>query len=179
MNYNKIKKELRKIINKDTVFVCIGTHKVNFDKFGPICGDYLKSKNIPHFGDSDNNVNGVNMHSRLNEIYKKHKIDNCNIVAIDASVTYREGHVNKVTVNKNRGVKPGAGVGKLFPEVGVNSILMYTLNKEDLKTTMDGYRKGNGNKYDKSDLELIKENAKIITDLIEEVYNEVRNVNLI
>ena len=179
MNYNNIKNELRKIINKDTVFVCIGTHKVDFDKFGPICGDYLKNKNIPHFGDSDNNVNGVNMYSRLNEIYKKHNIDNKNIIAIDASVTIKETNVNTIGINKNRGVKPGAGVGKLFPEVGVNSILMYTLSKEDLKITMDSYRTGKGNKYDKSDLELIKENARIVTNLIEEVYNEVCGINII
>ena len=56
---------------------------------------------------------------------------------------------------------------------------MYTINKEDLKITMDSYRTGKGNKYDKSDLELIKENARIVTNLIEEVYNEVCGINII
>lgn len=179
MNYNKIKNELRKIINKDTVFVCIGTHRVNFDKFGPLCGDYLKSKNIPHFGDSSNNVNGVNMYERLNEIYKKNKIDNKNIVAIDASITHNEKNVNTIGINKSRGVKPGAGIGKMFPEVGDNSILMYTLHKEDLNPTIESYRTGKGKKFDKSDLHLIEENARILTDLIEEVYNEACNINII
>ena len=108
------------------------------------------------------------MYERLNEVYKKNKIDNKNIVAIDASITHNEKNVNAIVINKSRGVKPGAGIGKLFPEVGDKSILMYTLHKEDLNPTIESYRTGEGKKFDKSDLHLI-----------EEVYNEACNINII
>ena len=56
---------------------------------------------------------------------------------------------------------------------------MYTLHKEDLNPAMESYRTGEGKKFDKSDLHLIEENARILTDLIEEVYNEACNINII
>ena len=45
-DYEEFKNELRKVITPDTVFVCIGTNKVIFDIFGPLCGSKLKRKNI-------------------------------------------------------------------------------------------------------------------------------------
>ena len=39
-NYEYIKEELRKIVTPETIFVCVGTNKVTFDIFGPLCGKY-------------------------------------------------------------------------------------------------------------------------------------------
>lgn len=176
-NYELIKEELRKVITPETVFACVGTNKVVFDTFGPLCGELLKQKGIPYYGDFDDNINSVTMGRKLHEIYKKDKRQNANIVAIDAAVTEENSKVNKMEF-KDRGVKPGAGVGKNFPMIGDNSILLFTLNREDLNTTMQYYRKGNyiGRKKDLSDREVIKNNAKILTDIIAEIYNEVCGV---
>lgn len=178
VNFNDIKNELRKIMTPDTVFVCIGTNRCKFDIFGPLCGNLLREKNIPYYGDCDRNVNGVTMNHRLHEIYKIDKIDNKNIIAIDAAVTDDDDRVNKVVINHERGVKPGAGVGRLFPEVGEKAIMMFTLHKRDVNTVMNQYRQSNyiGNKYDLCNYDLIEEYATKLVDVIEEVYNEVNCV---
>ena len=175
----QIKKDLREIMTKDTVFVCVGTNKVVFDLFGPLCGEHLKRKNIPYFGDCDYNVNALTMKDRLKEIYNKNKLENKNIIAIDASVTDDDKKVNKVVINKKRGIYPGAGVGKNFPMIGDNAIMMFTLNKADLRYTMDKYKNSDDGKlYDKADLGRINRYAIELVNIIEEVYNEVCNVQL-
>lgn len=179
-NFDKetMRKELRKIITPDTVFVCVGTNKALFDIFGPLCGSYLKRKNIPYFGDCDYNVNAITMYDRLEEI-EKLNIKNKNIIAIDAAITGDEEKVNKVVVKRNRGVYPGAGVGKKFPEIGKNSIMMFTLIKEDLKPTMDGYRNGKGMMTDRCDIKRIRNYAKELVNVIDEVYKEVCTTQLV
>lgn len=170
-----IKNELREIMTKDTVFVCVGTNKALFDIFGPLCGTHLKRKNIPYYGDCDYNVNALTMYDRLREI-EKDEIDNKNIIAIDAAVTDADEKVNKVEVKKGRGVYPGAAVGKRFPAIGINSIMMFTLNRTDLKHTMDSYRNNEGFKNDRADIRLIRKYAKELVDVIEEVYEEICSV---
>ena len=156
-DYEEFKNELRKIITPDTVFVCVGTNKVIFDIFGPLCGSKLRQKGIPYFGDCKYNVNAVNMYDRLEEIYK----------------------INKLEIKRNRGVKPGAGMGKVFPTIGVNSVLMYTLLREDLEKVLRGYKnKFNGKRKDKADIKIIRERVEILTTLISEIYNEVCNENI-
>lgn len=177
----QIKEELREIMTKDTVFVCVGTDKVTFDLFGPLCGDYLKRKNIPYFGDCEYNVNALTMETRLKEIYKINGLENKNIIAIDAAVTDDKDKVNKVVVKRDRGVCPGAGVGKKFPMIGDKAIIMFTLNRTDLKYTMEMYRTkslNEGKAYDRADLGRIKRHATDLVDIIEEVYNEVCNVEM-
>lgn len=172
-----IKNDLREIMTRDTVFVCIGTDKVIFDIFGPLCGSHLKRKNIPYYGDCDHNVNAITMYNRLEEI-ERDNIDNKNIIAIDAAVTGDKDKVNKVEVKKGRGIFPGAGVGKKFPVIGVNAIMMFTLNKADLKQTMKAYRNNEGFMHDKADIRRIRKYAKVLVDIIEEVYEEVNSVQL-
>ena len=100
--YEEFKNELRKVITPDTVFVCIGTNKVIFDIFGPLCGSKLKRKKIPCFGDCKNNVNAINMYERLNEIYDINDIENKNIIAIDAYITEDGNKLNKIELKRNR-----------------------------------------------------------------------------
>ena len=175
----QIKEDLREIMTKDTVFVCVGTDKVKFDIFGPLCGNYLKEKNIPYFGDCDYNVNAITMYERLEEIYDINGLQNKNIIAIDAAVTSVDENVNKVVVRKDSGIRPGAGVGRKFPMIGKKAVVMYTLNKADLNRTLVGYRNtSNGKLYDKSDMRRIKKYARELVNIIEEVYNEVQGIQL-
>lgn len=178
VNFDIVKDELRNIMTPETVFVCIGTNRCKFDIFGPMCGDLLRKKNIPYYGDCNNNVNGVTMNHRLHRIYNIDKVKNENIIAIDAAVTDKDDIVNKIIVRNDRGVRPGAGVGRIFQEVGTNAIMMFTLHKRDVNEVMNLYRQSNdlGNKYDLCNYELIKEYAVKLVDVIEEVYNEVNNV---
>lgn len=175
-NYDVIKEELRKVITPDTVIACIGTNKVIFDIFGPLCGEMLRRKGVPYYGDYKNNINSVTMNTRLYEIYEKDNLDNMNIIAIDAAVTEDDEKLNTV-VFKDRGVKPGAGLGKRFPTIGAHSILMFSITREKLNKSMVNYRKGlyYGRRKDVSDRSIIRQHAENITNIIAELYNDVCN----
>ena len=171
--YEEIKEELRKIITPQSKFVCIGTNSVMFDMFGPLCGDHLKNKQVPYYGDSISNVNGVNMLERLNQIYNVDKIDNEDIIAIDAALTKYEYKLNKLQITDEVGIQPGAGVGRRFPMVGNKSIKMFTLMEKDVNKVIRGYKSCKGITTDTSDIRKISISARILCDLIKEVYNEV------
>lgn len=176
MNFDNVKNELRDIVTKETVFVCIGTPRCKFDAFGPLVGNELRDRGIPYYGDCNYGVNGVTMYDRLEEIYEYDKVENKNIIAIDAAVTVDDEMVNQVIV-RDRGIRPGSGVGKKFPTVGENAIMMFTLTKAQVPNVMRGYQRNDfvGRQNDICDYRLIKEYAKTIADVIEEVYNEVLN----
>ena len=175
-DYESMKEELRKIITPRTVFVCIGTNSVMFDIFGPLCGDHLKRNKIIYYGDSTNNVNGVNMMDRLNQIYEIDGVDNKDIIAIDAAITKYDYRLNRVQITDESGILPGAGVGRKFPMIGNKSIKMFTLMEKDVKKAMEGYRTCKGMLYDKSDLRSISITARLLCKAIKEVYNEVKLV---
>ena len=172
-DYEEMKEELRKIVTPQSVFVCIGTNSVMFDIFGPLCGDHLKNNKVPYYGDSISNVNGLNMMEILNQIYNIDNIDNDNIIAIDASITKYEYRLNRVQITDETGVMPGAGVGRKFPMVGNKSIKMFTLLEKDLKKVMRGYKTCQGMKNDTSDIRKISISARLLCEMISEVYNEV------
>ena len=63
--------------------------------------------------------------------------------------------------------------------IGDNAIMMFTLNKADLRYTMDKYKNNiDGKLYDRADLGRIKRYAIELVNVIEEVYNEVCNVEM-
>ena len=49
---------------------------------------------------------------------------------------------------------------------------MYTLTKDELNEVMDGYKDGLGTLTDIADVEKIMDNAKMLADIIEEIYLE-------
>ena len=177
--YNDMKKELEKIITPDTVFACIGTKNAVFDSFGPLCGTLLKRKGVPCYGDCNDMMNAATMYVMLDRIYKKDGHQNKNIISIDACVTSSDKKLNKLSV-RDVGVKPGAAVGCLFPRVGDNSIIMFTLTEKELRTTMESYKTYGlgsyvGRRYDLANRKMIREQAELVTDLIAEIYHEVCN----
>ena len=168
IEYDILKEELRKVMTPDTVFVCIGSANVQFDTFGPLCGTFLKKKGVPYYGDMTNPVNGVNMYDRLSEIYEKDGIKNENIIAIDACLTDNENKINNIGYRPYNGIDPAKGVGGKFPTVGNKSIVFYALTKKNLKEL---FKRG----VDRSNKQLIKRHANLVTDVIAEVYREVCN----
>ena len=168
IEYDILREELRKVMTPDTVFVCIGSANVQFDTFGPLCGTFLKKKGVPYYGDMTNPVNGVNMYDRLSEIYGRDGIKNENIIAIDACLTDNENKINNIGYRPNAGIDPAKGVGGKFPTVGNKSIVFYALTKNNLKEL---FKRG----VDRSNKQLIKRHANLVTDVIAEVYQEVCN----
>ena len=173
-----IKDMLKGVITEKTVFVCIGSDKVLFDIFGPLCGTLLAEHGIPHYGEIGDPVNAINMYEKLHQIYDIDGIDECDIIAIDASMTSDDNKLNKLEL-RPCGVQPGAGMGRTFPKVGKHSLVMYTLSKYDLKTVISYYdRLGveKGYEYDLADDEKINIQAQLLVGLIAEVYNEVAGI---
>ena len=112
------------------------------------------------------------MYSSLNKIYNKDRVPMDNIIAIDSAVASTKGKKNKMEVRIDEPIYPGAGVGKQLPTIGRHSIVMYTLTKDELNEVMDGYKDGLGTLTDIADVEKIMDNAKMLADIIEEIYLE-------
>lgn len=167
-SYKEFEMELRKVITPETVFVCIGSSRVKFDIFGPLCGTYLKRNGVPCYGDMRDPVNALTMHKKLHLIYDVDQHDNKNIIGIDACLDVKGNKLNEVRFDSLSGVKPAAGVGGKFPMVGNTSIIMYTITLEDVRRVYNGFE-------DVSNRQLIKRQAKIVTDIITKVYNEICN----
>jgi hypothetical protein len=108
-----------------------------------------------------------------NQIYNIDNIDNDNIIAIDASITKYEYRLNRIQITDETGIMPGAGVGRKFPMVGNKSIKMFTLLEKDLKKVMKGYKTCQGMKNDTSDIRKISISARLLCEMITDVYNEV------
>lgn len=172
INKIELKETLSNLIEKDTKFVCVGTTRALFDAFAPYCGDYLKVRGIPVYGTSDKNVNALTMYSSLNKIYNKDKVPMDKIIAIDSAVTYSNEKKNKIEVRIDAPIYPGAGVGKQLPTIGKHSIVMYTLTKDEVNEVMSGYKAGLGNLTDIADVEKIIDCARVLAEVIEEVYLE-------
>lgn len=65
-----------------------------------------------------------------------------------------------------------AGVGKQLPTIGRHSIVMYTLTNDEVDDVLNGYKSGFGTLTDIADVEKIIDNAKMLVDIIEEIYLE-------
>ena len=116
---NELASELAKIIDENTIFVCVGTDRIIGDSLGPIVGSLLQDR-IPNkvYGTVENPVHALN----VNEIGKtiKEKHEGTTIVAIDAciGITIPKGSIRL----RNTPVKPGKGACKELDEIGDYSI---------------------------------------------------------
>ena len=180
VGYDEMRKALEKLITPETVFVCVGSSKVTFDIFGPLMGELLKLRGVPYYGDYTCNVNSITMYDMLDKIYKKDNHKNKNIIALDAAVTDNSDEKNTIVLKEGQGVKPGAGVGRNFPTIGHNSILLFTLTNTELQTTIKYYKKSIyiGKRRDLSSLAQIRRHAVRVADMISEIYHEVCSTNI-
>jgi putative sporulation protein YyaC len=112
---------LSSYIDKDTVFVCIGTDRVIGDAVGPLVGTMLKEKGItnPVYGTLEEPMHALNLEKRFQEIKRNHP--NAKIVGIDACL----GDVDDIgdVQVRETSIKPGRGVGKNLVEVGEFSLV--------------------------------------------------------
>ncbi|MBR2744852.1 MAG: spore protease YyaC [Clostridia bacterium] len=111
---DKLKSELN--VNKNIIFLCIGTDRVIGDCLGPITGSLLKnvySKDYV-YGDLDENLTFENIEEKVDEIYAK--FTNPYVVAIDAALSSEE-NIGKFFVDSG-GINFGEGLDKNRGRIG-------------------------------------------------------------
>lgn len=106
---------------KHWVVICIGTDRSTGDSLGPIIGSNLKLKNLSNctiFGTLEEPVHALNLVDTYNLIKIKHPTSG--IIAIDSCLgrSSSVGHIQVI----DGPLKPGAGVKKDLPEIGLISI---------------------------------------------------------
>ena len=104
-------------INKDLVFLCIGTQKYYLDSFGVKIGDKLKKLNFFVYGSSKREINGNNFLKVYEFIKKKHP--NSKIIVIDS--VYVKGNKKPVLIYKNTPINAGSLIGNY--QIGHEGIL--------------------------------------------------------
>ena len=107
-------------IDKELVWVCIGTDRVTGDSLGPFVGTMLTEAGVPNvYGTLDHPVHALNLAKTLKRIEEAHP-DAC-IVGIDACL----GKAKSVGSMELRdgALEPGAGIGKVLPSVGDYNII--------------------------------------------------------
>ena len=112
---------LVKIIDENTIFVCIGTDRNIGDALGPIVGSLLQNR-IPNkvYGTVENPVHALNVDKVGEAIKEKHK--GITVVAIDACIGIPG--VTKGSIKlRNAPIQPGKGANKKLNEVGDYSII--------------------------------------------------------
>lgn len=119
--YYEIGESLKDFINEDTVIICIGTDKCIGDCLGPLVGTLLETSllPLPIYGTISSPIHALNINERLAEINKKHP--NSCIIGIDACLgdLHSIGEIH----TRDYAIRPGKGVGKSLPEVGMASII--------------------------------------------------------
>lgn len=113
--------QVKKYISKDTVIVCIGTDKCIGDCLGPLVGSILTENffPLPIYGTLALPIHALNIDERLCEIYSNHP--NASIIGVDACLGNEED-IGTIRI-RNYAIRPGKGVGKKLPEVGVASVI--------------------------------------------------------
>lgn len=133
----KLALELKSKLNKNHVYMCIGTDKVFSDSLGPRVGTLL-NQNVNNFvyGMVEQNITAENLLYCYNFIKTLHP--DSSIVVVDAAV----GSCNQVGNVQlcDGGILPGAATNKNLPEVGDVGIIgivaergmsdFYTLNSD-------------------------------------------------
>jgi putative sporulation protein YyaC len=113
--------EIKNYINKDTVIVCIGTDKCIGDCLGPLVGSILTENffPLPVYGTLSSPIHALNISERLDEISANHP--NASIIGVDACLG-DEDDIGNIRI-RDYAIRPGKGVGKELPEVGMASVI--------------------------------------------------------
>lgn len=127
VNYNdkniveNLSSSLKKIIDRDTIVVCIGTDRAIGDTLGPLVGTILTDSDFNHpvYGTLHNPIHALNIYESLEEIKKKHPQGN--FLAIDACLG-SQSTIGNIQIRKGP-ILPGKGVGKKLPQIGNYSIV--------------------------------------------------------
>lgn len=114
-----------KNINKEIVYVCIGSSKIIWDSVGPRVGTLLKNELNNVVGDMKNNFNSKKDYL-LNYKYLKNKY----IVAIDSA--FIDKKIKEEVFITNESMIMGAGINKNIGKIGDLSIKAI-INKKNIE----------------------------------------------
>ena len=107
-------------IDRELVWVCVGTDRVTGDSLGPFVGTMLTEAGVPNvYGTIDHPVHALNLTETLERIKEAHP-DAC-IVGIDACLG-EEKLVGSMEL-RDGALKPGTGADKVLPSVGDYNII--------------------------------------------------------
>ena len=107
-------------IDRELVWVCVGTDRSTGDSLGPFVGTMLTEAGVPNvYGTLDHPVHALNLAKMLERIEEAHP-DAC-IVAIDACLEKAKS-VGSMEL-RDGALEPGAGVGRVLPSVGDYNII--------------------------------------------------------
>ena len=109
-------RQLDPFLNRDVVYLCIGTDRATGDCLGPLVGTFLQRRlpGLNLFGSLERPSHAVNLPAVIKEIHSKYT--DPVIVAIDASLGSEE-RVGHISVQEG-GLTPGAALNKSLPTVG-------------------------------------------------------------
>ncbi len=112
--------------NVKITYVGIGTDRNILDSLGPMVGSMLEERGHKVYGTIDKPMHALSLPKYVDEIN-----DNKCVIAIDACAAVTE---NLYTIHfRQKPVKPGAGSGKILPQVGHFSILGMVDGKDVLE----------------------------------------------
>jgi putative sporulation protein YyaC len=107
-------------IDRELVWVCVGTNRSIGDSLGPFVGTLLTEAGVPNvYGTIDHPVHALNLAETLERIEKTHP--GACIVGIDACLG-RAKSVGSMEL-RDGALEPGIGVGKVLPSVGDYNII--------------------------------------------------------
>ena len=127
---------LMKILERDAIFVCIGTDRCTGDSLGPLVGTMLSKYDLGDhivYGTIKHPVHALTIEKTVAEIQEKYK--DRQVIAIDAASGLFSGYMRV----KDEPILPGLGVGKTLPAIGDYSIVATTCTKNEniLYTRLD------------------------------------------
>ena len=127
---------LMEILERDAIFVCIGTDRCTGDSLGPLVGTMLSKYDLGDhivYGTIKHPVHALTIEKTVAEIQEKYK--GRQVIAIDAASGLFSGYMRV----KDEPILPGLGVGKTLPAIGDYSIVATTCTKNEniLYTRLD------------------------------------------
>lgn len=127
---------LMEILERDAIFVCIGTDRCTGDSLGPLVGTMLSKYDLGDhivYGTIKHPVHALTIEKTVAEIQEKYK--DRQVIAIDAASGLFSGYMRV----KDEPILPGLGVGKTLPAIGDYSIVATTCTKNEniLYTRLD------------------------------------------
>lgn len=108
-------------LNRQIVFLCIGTDRSTGDSLGPLVGEKLKFLSndfVSVIGNLSSPVHAKNLSNAMSDIYAR--FNNPFVIAIDASLGSLQ-NVGKIFI-EDKPLSPGSAMNKNLPQVGDISI---------------------------------------------------------
>jgi len=159
---NKYFNRILENINKEIIFLCIGSNKIIGDSVGPRVGNLLKMKNklkkFKIFGDMENPITANN----IMEIKNNNKLNNKFIIVIDSAMGKKE-LIGNIYISNTK-TKLGKALGKNLVELGDISIKACVC--ENLNNSLKNY------------YQLKKVKTDFVEKLAEEIVSVICQINV-